>query len=294
MVWIVVAQAVVAQDLGIPTLTAKPTFLTLQRACELIEAHYVNPQLENSKVEQSAIIGLIKGLQDPDTRYLSPSQALQLRAKQGLASSNRSKKETPSVTQEMMFGTVGYLKLSSFESVNTTQRVLESIGRLKSQFMKSLILDLRNNRGGMLDQAIGVLGAFMDHADVAYTMYRDGYKHPLNVHGTAVYNGPLLVLINRNTASSSEIVAAAIQELKRGIVLGEKSFGKASVQQVFDLPDGSALVMTVAHYVTPKGVNLSKTGVTPDVTLDSNPKLPGDPVLQQAIQEAMVEGYRKK
>ena len=205
----------------------------------------------------------------------------------------RSKMVLKAVTSVREFGTVGYIRLATFESQNTGGELALALDQLKKPYIRSLVLDLRNNGGGLLNQAMAVLGQFIQEADAIYTIGRDGRKQPLHVVGTATYRGPLVILINRGSASSSEIVAGALKDLKRAVIVGENSFGKASVQKVIELPGGAALILTVAHYLTPAGVDISKVGIAPNYTLLENK--PGtDSQLEEAVSIATEQGYKQK
>ena len=139
---------------------------------------------------------------------------------------------------------------------------------LEKHGVKSIILDLRNNPGGLLTAAVEVGRKFISKGDIVSIKGRDGeqntYSSFYKYHPTL----PLIVLINEGSASASEIVAGAIKDNKRGLLLGKKSFGKGSVQTVISLNDGSAMALTTALYYTPSGVNIHKTGIKPDIEVD--------------------------
>ncbi|MCA1593485.1 MAG: PDZ domain-containing protein [Acidobacteria bacterium] len=150
---------------------------------------------------------------------------------------------------------VGYVGLSGGFTQTTADELSEAMGRLQKEGMRQLVLDLRNNPGGLLTQAIKVSSQFVERGKMIVSVrgrdpesvaeYKNNIGEPVDY--------PLVVLINRNTASASEIVAGAIQDHARGLVVGETSFGKGLVQKVFNLPFGAGLTLTTAHYYTPYG-----------------------------------------
>lgn len=164
---------------------------------------------------------------------------------------------------------IGYVKLAEFRE-NTAKDLDTALKKLKTEQMEAIILDLRNNPGGLLVSAIEVASRFLqDGKTVVSTKSRDGemlfYK---SLPAPQKYlDIPMVVLINKGSASGSEIVAAALRENKRTVLLGEESFGKASVQSVIPLSDGSALRLTTAKYYTPKGESIHEKGVAPDIVV---------------------------
>ena len=136
--------------------------------------------------------------------------------------------------------------------------------------MKGLVLDLRNNPGGALDQAIAVSDAFMDQGEIVSTRTREKQDHKrFNARKGDLSNGkPIVVLVNGGSASASEIVAGALQDHKRAIVLGTKSFGKGSVQTIIPLSGRGAMRLTTALYYTPSGRSIQKVGIKPDIVVE--------------------------
>ena len=150
--------------------------------------------------------------------------------------------------------TIGYIKLSNF-NYNSTWELEAALNNLIEEGMEKLILDLRGNEGGLLDQSVQVAGKFLAQNElIVYTKGKvlDNNKKYF-VQNSGNYSLPLLVLINKQTASASEIVAGAIQDYDRGLILGERSFGKGLVQRIYTLDDKSALKLTIAKYYTPSG-----------------------------------------
>jgi carboxyl-terminal processing protease len=163
----------------------------------------------------------------------------------------------------------GYLKISSFQR-NTTKEFKEHLDNLQQErALQGVILDLRNNPGGLLDQAVNISDLFLDSGLIVYTRGRKKSQdltyeaHDNNI--LASY--PLVVLVNEGTASASEIVAGAVQDHRRGVIVGTRTFGKGSVQTVIPLNDGAGLKMTTARYYTPSGRSIQATGITPDVVV---------------------------
>ena len=165
---------------------------------------------------------------------------------------------------------IGYIRLSEFRE-NTFVELNKALGILSKQGMKVLIIDLRNNPGGLLDVAAKVTGKFLGPDKlIAYTKGRqkDQDLEFFSEAKNAKLELPLAILINEGSASGSEIVAGALQDYKRAIIIGKKSFGKGSVQTVIPLADGSALRLTTSHYFTPSGKIIQGQGVTPDILVE--------------------------
>ena len=162
---------------------------------------------------------------------------------------------------------IAYIRLSDFRE-KTADDLSAAIKRLKEQAMDSLILDLRNNPGGLLDVAVSVAELFLNRNQLIVTTRGRlrNQNQELRARAAGSVNGvPLVVLINEGSASASEIVAGAIQDHHRGVIMGTKSHGKASVQTIFPLKDGSALRLTTSKYFTPSGRSIHGQGIPPDV-----------------------------
>jgi len=175
------------------------------------------------------------------------------------------------VIKSALYGHVGYIRVSQFNE-ETDPGLRAAYAKLSKQaggHLDGLVLDLRNNPGGLLEQAVDVCDDFITSGEVVSTRAR----HPedsqrMNAHGTDITGGaPLLVLINQGSASASEIVAGALQDHQRSVTLGERSFGKGSVQTVIPIPGNGALRLTTARYYTPSGRSIQGLGITPDVTV---------------------------
>ncbi len=161
----------------------------------------------------------------------------------------------------------GYIRIANFQS-NTTREFKDHLARLQDNGpLNGLVLDLRNNPGGLLNQAVSLTDIFLDEGLIVYTRGRNKEQDlTYEAHkNNSVMEFPLVLLVNEGSASASEIVAGAIQDHQRGVIVGSKTFGKGSVQTIIPLPDGAGLRMTTARYYTPKGRSIQATGITPDV-----------------------------
>jgi len=167
---------------------------------------------------------------------------------------------------------VGYIRLTSFQGERTIKQLEEAIAEIKTKIpgdkLKGYILDLRNNGGGLLDQAIAVSDSFLDRGEIVSTRGRAEASQRYNARAGDLTNGkPLIVLINGGSASASEIVAGALQDHKRATLLGSRSFGKGSVQTVMPVGGYGALKLTTARYYTPSGRSIQAKGIQPDIEL---------------------------
>ncbi len=175
-----------------------------------------------------------------------------------------------SVRNRMLEDGFGYLRISNFQT-KTTSDMLKAIKNLKAEApdgdLRGLVLDLRNNPGGVLSGAVGVSDAFLNDGMIVYTDGRESdSKLRYDATDGDVLNGaPLVVLVNGGSASASEIVAGAMQDHGRGVVLGSKTFGKGSVQTIQDLPAGGAVKLTTSRYYTPNGRSIQALGIEPDI-----------------------------
>lgn len=167
---------------------------------------------------------------------------------------------------------VGYVRITSFTE-QTQDGLREGIAKLRHEIgdrMKGLVLDLRNNPGGLLDQAISVSDSFLDQGEIVSTRGRrsDSAQRYNAELGDLTDGLPMVVLINSGSASASEIVAGALQDHRRAVVLGTRSFGKGSVQTIIPLPGNGAMRLTTARYYTPSGRSIQATGIEPDITVE--------------------------
>ena len=166
----------------------------------------------------------------------------------------------------------GYVRISQFQN-RTGENLRDAVVRLRGDAgdeLRGLVLDLRNNPGGVLSAAVSVSDAFLKEGTIVYTEGRmDEAKLKFSAKGSDILDGiPLVVLVNAGSASASEIVAGALQDHRRAVIIGEKTFGKGSVQTILPLDNGSALKLTTARYYTPSGISIQARGIVPDITLD--------------------------
>ena len=144
----------------------------------------------------------------------------------------------------------------------------EALSRLTNRGMKKLVLDLRDNPGGLLSSVTDIADMILPTGMIVYTEDKNGEKMEYKAKTEASVEQDIAVLINGNSASASEILAGAIQDYKAGTIVGTTSYGKGIVQNIFQLGDGSAVKLTIANYYTPKGRNIHKKGIKPDVEVD--------------------------
>lgn len=177
---------------------------------------------------------------------------------------------------------VGYIRLQEF-SAHAADQMQQAIKKLTAEKVDGFVLDLRGNPGGLLRVSIDIARMWMDTGAIVRTVDRDGDSQEMRANRTAITNKPMAVLVDENSASASEILSGALKDNKRGTVMGGQTFGKALVQSVHSLSDGSGLAVTIAHYYTPNGTDISHKGVTPDVkvevTEDQKRKLANKPSL---------------
>ncbi|CAN6245633.1 unnamed protein product [Urochloa humidicola] len=170
---------------------------------------------------------------------------------------------------------IGYIKLTTFNQ-NAAESVKEAIKTLRDNNVKSFVLDLRNNSGGLFPEGIQIAKIWMDKGVIVYICDSQGVRDIYEADGadTIAASEPLVVLVNKGTASASEILAGALKDNKRAVVYGEPTYGKGKIQSVFGLSDGSGLAVTVARYETPAHTDIDKVGVMPDRPLP--PSFPAD------------------
>lgn len=211
--------------------------------------------------------------------------------------------QVKSVKAKLLNNKYGYIKISSFQLL-TADDVIKSIGKLNSDaggHIKGLVLDLRNDPGGLLDSAIDVSDAFLDSTKLKNNrliVYTKGRTSNSNFQANAtpgdILDGaPIVVLVNGGSASASEIVAAALQDQKRAIIVGTRSFGKGSVQTVLPLDQNSGVKLTTALYYTPSGKSIQSQGIIPDVVVEdidmSQARAKENPL--DSLKEANLKGH---
>ncbi|WP_181445684.1 carboxyl-terminal processing protease CtpA [Picosynechococcus sp. PCC 11901] len=165
---------------------------------------------------------------------------------------------------------VGYIRLNQF-SANAKTEIIKSLNQLQKQGADRYVLDLRNNPGGLLQAGIEIARLWLDQETIVYTVNRQGIFESYSAVGQPLTDAPLVVLVNQSTASASEILAGALQDNGRAVLVGEKTFGKGLIQSLFELPDGAGMAVTVAKYETPLHHDINKLGIMPDEVVPQEP-----------------------
>ena len=196
--------------------------------------------------------------------------------------------EVPIIEAKMVSDDIGYIHLREFNA-NASERTQEALDELVAQGAVSIIFDLRDNPGGFLDQSVEVADLFLPQGVVLYERNNQGLNRDFMAEtGDMGEAFPLVVLVNPGSASASEIVAGAIRDNGRGILIGETTFGKGSVQQLHELSDGSELRVTIARWYTPANISISEEGITPDIEVPSPDEFTlggeGDTQLERALE----------
>jgi carboxyl-terminal processing protease len=202
----------------------------------------------------------------------------------------RTEIEVKSVSQKMPIETklpdeFAYVRLSSFISRNASKEFGEILNRTKDK--KGYVIDLRSNPGGLLTNAIYISDMFLDGGTIVSTVDRDGYKETQKAFRGAMTKKPVVVLINKGSASASEIFSGAMKDNKRAVLIGEQSFGKGLVQEINKLPYDAGINITIQKYLTPNGTDINKKGITPDIVVElteENIKNKDDVQLKKAIE----------
>ncbi len=183
---------------------------------------------------------------------------------------------------------VGYMRMSEFSS-HAADQMRQAIKVLQKDNVNGFVLDLRGNPGGLLQSSVEISRMWMDEGAIVKTVDRRGGSEELVANRTAISNLPLVVLVDKNSASSSEILTGALKDNKRATIIGTQTFGKALVQSVHPLSDGSGLAVTIAHYYTPNGIDISHKGIEPDILLpltrEQLEKLYGNPRLLGTLDD---------
>lgn len=172
--------------------------------------------------------------------------------------------EIQTVSHEMLSEDTGYIRISEFSEV-TSDQYKKAFADLKDQGMKKLVVDLRDNPGGLLTAVCGVLRQILPEGLIVYTEDKNGKREEETCDGKNKLDMPLAVLVNGNSASASEIFAGAVKDYGIGTIVGTTTYGKGVVQTIHSLTDGSAVKITIAKYFTPKGNDINKKGINPDV-----------------------------
>ncbi len=196
------------------------------------------------------------------------------------------------VEGEVLENNIGYIEFSSFDE-NTAEGFKSKFEELKNQGIQSLIIDLRNNGGGIVDEALEIAGYIADKDSVLlYEVNKDNEEEVKKSENEPIINMPIVILTNENTASSSEILAGALKDLGKAKIVGTKTYGKGVIQQILSLPDGSGIKITSEKYLTPNKTEINKVGITPDEVVELpdtvknvlNVERKDDTQLQKAIE----------
>lgn len=180
----------------------------------------------------------------------------------------RAQINVPSVEYEVLEGNIGYIQITRFGD-DTADLATKAAVALKEQQVRGIIVDVRNNGGGLLDTAIKIAGLWLDNKVVVEERVGGKTQTALKTGNNPILAGiPTKLLINQGSASASEILAGALHDHGVATLIGEKTFGKGSVQELIDLPGGAQLKVTVAHWYTPNGVNVDKEGIKPDIEVE--------------------------
>lgn len=239
--------------------------------------------IEVTGMDLSEVVTYIKGEKgtDVDLTVLRGEDAEEI-----TVTATRDTVEAQTVKYEMLEGQTGYLSVSEFDSVTYAQYE-EVLNELTDQGMTGLIVDLRNNPGGNLNTVCEMLDLVLPKGTIVYTEDKDGKRETATSDDEHQINVPMVVLVNGNSASASEIYAGAVQDYGIGKIVGTQTYGKGVVQQIFDLGDGTSVKLTIAEYFTPNGRNIDGEGITPDVEVEyeadeNNPE--ADNQLEKALE----------
>jgi len=184
----------------------------------------------------------------------------------------RQKINIPTIEYEMLDDDIGYIQIVEFDDITISQ-FSRALRTLERKGMKSLIVDVRNNPGGLLNSVMEILDRLLPESLIVYTEDKNKQREEKHAKKPDQFNKPMVVLINGNSASASEIFAGALQDYNKATVVGTTSFGKGIVQSVIPLSDGTAVKLTISKYFTPKGRNIHGTGIVPDVEIDLDEEL---------------------
>lgn len=184
----------------------------------------------------------------------------------------RQKISVPTIEYDMLEDNIGYIQIVEFDEITVSQ-FRETLEHLDKEGMQSLVVDVRNNPGGLLNSVVDILDCLLPKGLIVYT--EDKYKNRLeeSAINSDEFDKPIVVLINGNSASASEIFAGALQDYDKATVIGTTSFGKGIVQKVIPLTDGTAVKLTISKYFTPKGRDIHGTGIVPDIEIDLEDEL---------------------
>ena len=200
----------------------------------------------------------------------------------------------------MLDGAIGYIQISGFigNKEGTEVEFKNALAAHKAARMKALILDLRNNQGGLLNAAYHIADAFITEGLIVSTRsetnaeFNEEYKATSNL--LCPLDIPLVVLVNEYSASASEIVAGAIKDTRRGILIGKKTYGKGVVQKRYELPDGGSMSLTISTYYTPNGTSINDVGITPQVSVDLEEPDEIEDIMLRKVDPDTIENFVSK
>ncbi len=239
-------------------------------------------------LELSEVVALVKGEEYTDVTLTimreSSEEPIELVV-------TREEVETKTISYKMLNDGIGYLAISGFKE-STKEQFSQALDALKDMDMKGLILDVRDNGGGSLDTVVNIADKLLPEGLIVYT--RDKYDKGEDYESTdkEYLDLPMVLLVNENSASASEVLAGALRDHEAATLVGTKTFGKGIVQSIFDLDDGSALKLTTSKYYTPNGDNIHEVGIEPDIVVEMDeeykkkeePTMEDDNQLQVAIE----------
>lgn len=181
----------------------------------------------------------------------------------------RKEVETKTVTYSMLQDNIGYITIAGFKDT-TVEQFNEAVDSLQKQKMKGLILDVRDNGGGSLDAVVSITDRILSKGLIVYTKDKNGKGDKHYAKDKKKLDLPMVLLVNGNSASASEVFAGALKDHKLATLVGTKTFGKGIVQSIYSLPDGSAIKLTTSKYYTPNGYNIHDIGIEPDIVVEMN------------------------
>lgn len=244
-------------------------------------------------LELSEVVALVKGEEHTDVTLTimreSSEEPIELVV-------TREEVETKTISYKMLDDGIGYLAISGFKE-STKEQFSQALDALKDMDMKGLILDVRDNGGGSLDTVVNIADKLLPEGLIVYT--RDKYDKGEDYESTdkEYLDLPMVLLVNENSASASEVLAGALRDHEAATLVGTKTFGKGIVQSIFDLDDGSALKLTTSKYYTPNGDNIHEVGIEPDIVveLDEEYKKKEEPTMEDDNQlQVAIECMEKK
>ena len=200
--------------------------------------------------------------------------------------------EVPSIEYEMLEDNIGYIIVTEFDEV-TAKQFKNALDDLEKQGIKGLIIDLRNNGGGVLSTAVDMLDRMVGNGLLVYTEDKNGVDQEYKAKSNESFDKPLVILVNKNSASASEVFSGAIQDYGIGKLVGTKTFGKGIVQSIISLDDESAVKLTTSKYYTPKGRNIHETGLEPDVKVELNEKAEKKITIKKEEDNQLQEGIKE-